>query len=74
MKPSLSKLTAGEFLDKHWPEEWPEYAGEGVAFYESTLKEWELECEAAIQDRWIEFRDKITSHMKAEAPTKERVR
>ena len=48
---------AQHFLETHWPEEWPEYDDEGWAFYKSILKEWELEHEAAIQDRWIEFRD-----------------
>ena len=44
---------AQQFMDRHRPEEWPEDSDA----YELILKEWELEYEAAIQDRWIEFRD-----------------
>ncbi len=56
---------AQQFLDRHWPEEWPsEFETGGYEFYDSTLKDWEQEREAAIQDRWIEFRDEITSHLK----------
>ena len=44
---------AQHFLETHRPEEWPEDSDA----YDLILKEWELEYEAAIQDRWIEFRD-----------------
>ena len=51
----MKETPAHQFLDEHWPEAWPEYDGEGVAFYDSILKEWEQEYKAAILDRWIEF-------------------
>ena len=47
---------AQQFLDRQWPKEWPEYDGEGVAFYDNILKEWEQEYKAAIYDRWIDFK------------------
>ena len=53
---------AQQFLETHWPAEWPEYDGEGVAFFNRILKEWEQEYKAAIHDRWIEFRDETSSH------------
>ena len=48
----MSKL-AQDFMDDHWPDEWPE---RGDA-YDLILAEWEQEYKAAILDRWIEFRD-----------------
>lgn len=38
------------FLEQNWSEDWDE------SDWEHTLSEWQAEMDAAIDDRWIEFR------------------
>ena len=60
---------AQKFIDKQWPDEWPEYDEGGKVFYDTALKEWEEEYNDAVWERWTEFRDETTRLMKQKAAT-----
>lgn len=45
-------LAASGFLDEHWEEKWPNDD------WEQDLSEFTEELEGAIDDKWIEFRDR----------------
>ena len=46
------QLMASGFLDSHWKEEWPNDD------WEQDLSDFTKELDAAINDCWIEFRDR----------------
>ena len=52
---------AQAYLEANWPDAWCDADGEYID-WDNTLAQFTQELQAAIHDRWIEFRDETSSH------------
>ena len=52
---------AQSYLEANWPDAWFDADGEYID-WDNTLAQFTQELQAAIHDRWIEFRDETSSH------------